>query len=409
MKRARTLLLALSPIALLVAVIGFTVGNHVVGQAALTTAAVSFAIGLGGSESFAGYQFTAWIIAAVTVAMCYPERFLHIGPMDLSIAQIPAIDLRNKWLVLIIVQLVMFGMGTKMRLDDFVGVAKMPYPVFIGTFLQFLIMPLLGYGLTKVFSFPPEIAAGLILVGACSSGLSSNVMSYLAGADLALSVTLTAVGTLMSPFITPLWIYALAGESVPSDADFVGMMLEIVRLVLLPIGAALLHDILNRSSATVCNVVYGTAVLSLAYLFFGDWTIKTEAMPLVVNLAGGVVLGVAFHLTARRLPVVEEKIHIVSMFGIIYFTAVTTAAGRDNLLNVGLGLKRKQALTVAFEVAMQNGSMASGLANWMGKLGTVGLAAAVFSPWMNVSGSVIANLIRRYAPIDPEEAKTETT
>jgi bile acid:Na+ symporter, BASS family len=428
MMHFRASLLGLAAICLFLFVIALAQSNQAIWQPALVAAAVCTAIGLGGVPVVAGYQFTAWIIAAVTAAMCYPERFLHIGPIDFGAMQVPAMELRNKWVILVIVQLVMFGMGTKMSLNDFAGVAKMPYPVFIGTFLQFLIMPLIGFALTKIFSFPPEIAAGLILIGACSSGLASNVMSYLAGADLALSVTLTAVGTIMSPFITPFWIYALAGESVPGDADFVGMMLEIVRLVLLPIGAALLHDVLNRSSAPVRNVIYALAILSVGYLVFGDWTIHSETMPLLVNLAGGVVLGVTFHLTARRFPVIEDNIHIVSMFGITYFTAVTTAAGRDNLLNVGLllfvaavihnltgwilgywlallsGLKRKQALTVAFEVAMQNGSMASGLANWMGKLGTVGLASAVFSPWMNVSGSIIANLIRRYAPVTEEDS-----
>lgn len=432
----RTLLLFVAGVALVAFFVGLNSNQPSLWQAALVTCTVCTAIGLGAVPALAGYQFTAWIIAAVSAAMCYPQFFLHIGPLNLGVAQVPEIDLRNKWIILVIVQLVMFGMGTKMSLQDFAGVAKMPYPVFIGTFLQFLIMPLTGYALTKIFTFPPEIAAGLILIGACSSGLASNVMNYLAGADLALSVTLTAVGTLLSPILTPFWIYTLAGESVPSD--FLGMMLEIIRLVLLPIGAALLHDILLRSSPSVRRIILTTAVLCLAYLIFlavGGWSkvqavVSTTAMEVSINIAGGILVGVLFHLAAARWQWVENKVHIVSMFGIIYFTAVTTAAGRDNLLNVGLtlfaaamihnlvgwilgywlsllsGLKRKQAITVAFEVAMQNGGMASGLAGMMGKLGTVGLAAAVFSPWMNVSGSVIANLIRRYAPVHDDEPES---
>jgi BASS family bile acid:Na+ symporter len=439
MKRARTLLLALSPIALLVAVIGFAAGNQIFGQAALTTAAVSFAIGLGAAESFAGYQFTAWIIAAVVSALCYPQYFLHLGPFNFGVVDVPSIDLRNKWVVLVIVQLVMFGMGTKMSLHDFVGVAKMPYPVFIGTALQFLVMPLTGWALTKIFNFPPEIAAGVILIGSCSSGLASNVMTYLAGADLALSVTLTAVGTLMSPILTPFWIYMLAGESV--TMDFLSMMTEIIRIVLLPIGAAMLHDTLRRSNLPTRRFIFSVAIGCLIYLVslaMGGWDSLAAKIPLgalqtSVMIAAGFIVGVVFHLLAVRVPWIESKVHVMSMFGIIYFTAVTTAAGRDNLLHVGMallvvsilhnligwilgywlsimaGLDRGKAITVGFEVAMQNGGMASGLAGMMEKLGTVGLASAVFSPWMNVSGSVIANLIRRYAPIEPEEAKTETT
>jgi BASS family bile acid:Na+ symporter len=423
----RSFLLAIAGVALLVFVVGFASERQTVWQISLVAASVCGAIGLGSIPTLAGYQFTAWIIAAVTTAMCYPEAFLHVGPWNLGDLQIPQIDLRNKWVVLVIVQLVMFGMGTKMTLHDFSGVTKMSYPVFIGTFLQFLIMPVTGYALTKIFSFPPDIAAGVILIGSCSSGLASNVMSYLAGADLALSVTLTAVGTILAPILTPMWIYLLAGESVPTDANFLDMMIEIVRLVLLPIGAALLHDVLLRSTVRVKTVIYLAAVPAVIYLLFGNWSVHEETMPLLVNLAGALVVAVAFHLAAVRIPWIGRNIHVLSMFGIVYFTAITTAAGRDNLLNVGVllfvvavihnlvgwilgywlalvsGLERKQALTVAFEVAMQNGSMASGLAGWMGKLGTVGLAAAVFSPWMNVSGSVIANLIRRYAPVHKDQ------
>jgi BASS family bile acid:Na+ symporter len=160
----------------------------------------------------------------------------------------------------------------------------------------------------------------------------------------------------------------------------------------------------------------------------------TEIVPLpllqtLAMVAGGLIVGVAFDWAAMRWQWIEDNVHLLSMFGIVYFTAVTTAAGRDNLLHVGLalfaaavihnlvgwvlgywlsllaGLERKQALTVGFEVAMQNGGMASGLAGMMNKLGTVGLASAVFSPWMNVSGSIIANLIRRYAPVPPDSAE----
>jgi BASS family bile acid:Na+ symporter len=439
MKRVRTLLLALTPVAFLVAVVSLSTGHQTLWQAALTASAVSLAIGLGATESFAGYQFTAWIIAAVTAAMCYPEHFLRIGPVELGGLSIPTFDLRNKWILLVIVQLVMFGMGTKMSIDDFVGVAKMPYPVFIGIALQFLVMPLTGYALTKVFSFPPEIAAGVILIGSCSSGLASNVMCYIAGADLALSVALTAVATLLAPLLTPFWMQTLAGELV--DIKFFDMMTEIFKIVLLPISAAMLHDVLNRSGATVRRVIFvlaSVAAVYLAYLLFGGFSqiqgfLRSGLVEASILLAAAIVVGVAFHWAATTFPSVERKIHLVSMAGIIYFTAVTTAAGRDNLLSVGLtlflaaaihnlvgwvlgywlsllaGLERKKALTVGFEVAMQNGGMASGLAGAMGKLGTLGLAAAVFSPWMNVSGSIIANLIRRYAPIEPEEAKTETT
>ena len=433
----RLFLLGLGGVALAACLIGLMLNMPAIWQGAAVAAAACTAIGLAGVPALAGYQFTAWIVAAVIAALCYPERFLHWGPFDIGVAQLPQMDLRNRWVVLVIVQLVMFGMGTKMRVHDFAGVAHMPYPVFIGLALQFLVMPLTGFALTKVFSFPPEVAAGVILIGSCSSGLASNVMCYLAKADIALSVTLTAVATLLSPLLTPFWMKTLAGELVA--LPFVDMMIEIFKIVLLPIGAALLHDVLKTAGPVLRNAVHTASAIAAGYIVFllaGGWVeIHSAASPLLLEgsilLAAGILVGTAFHHAASTFAWVERNVHIVSMAGIIYFTAVTTAAGRESLLNVGLvlflaavihnlvgwtlgywlsllaGLDRKKALTVGFEVAMQNGGMASGLAGAMGKLGTVGLAAAVFSPWMNVSGSIIANLIRRYAP--PRDETMTTT
>lgn len=429
----RSFLLGVAGVALVVFGVGLASDQAGLWQPALVTATACGAIGLGSMPALAGYQFTAWIVAAVVAALCYPERFLHMGPLDLGIVAIPELDFRNKWAILIVVQLVMFGMGTKMSLSDFAGVAKMPYPVFIGIALQFLVMPLTGYLLTQVFEFPPEIAAGVILIGSCSSGLASNVMCYIAGADLALSVTLTSVATLFAPLLTPFWMKVLAGELV--DIAFLDMMIEIFKIVLLPIGAALLGDVLKHAEPSARRRIFSCAAVAVAYVGFllgGGWVrMQSVVHPAVLEgsifLAAAIIAGVAFYLAASAFPWIERKIHIVSMFGIIYFTAVTTAAGRDNLLSVGLtlflaaaihnlvgwilgfwlsmlaGLDRKKAITVGFEVAMQNGGMASGLAGAMGKLGTVGLAAAVFSPWMNVSGSIIANLIRRYAPLEVDQ------
>ena len=166
--------------------------------------AVAAAIGLRFSKRYGGYQFTAWIIAVVTAAMIYPASFLHVGDFDM----------KNKWVLLIAIQMVMFGMGTQMSLRDFAGVMKSPRGVFVGILCHFTVMPLVGLALTKVFHFEPEIAAGIILVGSCSSGLASNVMAYIARSNLALSVTVTAVTTLLAPLLTPLWMKLLAGTLV---------------------------------------------------------------------------------------------------------------------------------------------------------------------------------------------------
>jgi len=125
--------------------------------------------------------------------MIYPQAFLKWGN----------IDLRNKWLILIIVQMVMFGMGIQMSIRDFSGLATTGKGVLIGLACHFSIMPLMGFLLTRIFHFEPEIAAGIILIGSCSSGLASNVMVYLARANLVLSVTVTANGYFSGSFFNP--------------------------------------------------------------------------------------------------------------------------------------------------------------------------------------------------------------
>jgi bile acid:Na+ symporter, BASS family len=384
----------------------------------LVFAAVAFAISLRFSKKFRGYQFTAWIIVAVVAAMFYPARFLHVG----------GFDLRDKWLILIIVQLVMFGMGTQMSLKDFAGVAKAPRGVLVGIVCHFSVMPLVGFALTKIFHFQPEIAAGIILIGSCSSGLASNVMAYIAKSNLALSVTVTAITTMIAPVMTPLWMKLLAGTLV--KVNFFSMMIEIVKIVLVPIGAALLHDYLKHASPRGRKIVWGIAAVGaawLAFLVFGGWIalknhLADGALDAVTTggfMLSAFVIGVVYHQFTRLFTQLDRFMPIFSMFGIVYFTTVTTAAGRDHLLKIGLllflaaaihnaagycfgywlsraaGLDKNSARSVAFEVGLQNGGMASGIAGAMGKLGTMGLASAIFSPWMNVSGSVLANYWRK--------------
>jgi BASS family bile acid:Na+ symporter len=377
-------------------------------------AAGGLALGLGSVSSLKGYQYTAWILAAVVAAMIYPSAFTHWGDLNL----------RNKWLLLAVVQLVMFGMGTQMSLHDFSGVFKTPRGVVVGIVCHFSVMPLVGFGLTQLFNFPPEIAAGVILIGSCSSGLASNVMAYIARSNLVLSVTVTAITTLVAPFMTPFLMKLLAGTLV--EVKFVSMMLEIVKIVIVPIAAALIHDGLKRAPASQRRAVFAVAAVGAAVLLmlpFGGWAWlagRCDAGTLLgVELSafaiGSVVFGAVYHVVARRFAAVDRLMPLASMAGIVYFTTVTTAAGRDNLLQVGAllflvsvihngagyffgywlsrvaGLDKSSSRSVAFEVGLQNGGMASGLAGAMGKLGTVGLAPAVFSPWMNISGSILAN------------------
>ncbi len=309
---------------------------------------VSLAVAFRGHELLKGYSYTICIFAAVSVAMYYPQYFVSIGDFKLSKLIVP------------LLQIIMFGMGTALSWKDFGGVMQMPKGVLVGLLCQFTIMPFMGFFIASTFSFPPEVAAGIILVGSSPSGLASNVMSYLAKANLALSVTITALATMMAPLVTPFYMEMLAGQFV--EVDFLAMVWDIVKIVIIPVGAGLIFN----------------------HFLHGKFKILDDIMPLL------------------------------SMGGIALIIVVITAAGRDSLLVVGpllivavlmhncsgyvLGywgarlfrMPEKDCRTVAIEVGLQNAGLASGLALSMGKLATVGLAAAVFGPVMNITGSTLA-------------------
>lgn len=365
------------------------------------------------------FQYTAIIILAVAAGMIFPELFKNWA----------GVDLRNKYLILVVIQLVMFGMGTHMRLADFKGVASTGKGVLVGLLCHFSIMPLMGVLLTKVFTFDPEIAAGIILIGSCSSGLASNVMVYLARANLVLSVIVTALATLVAPIMTPLMMKLFAHTLI--DVNFFSMMTEIIKIVIVPISAALLHDYLNNATPAGAKRIHLLAALAASWMLvvlldlipIPDMFSVSKALSL--QFAGAILVGLGYNRLQKYFPHLDAIMPKFSMAGIIYFTLVTTAAGSESLMKVGgllfiasvihnaagyffgywisrgVGMDIASSRTIAFEVGLQNGGMASGIAGSMGKLGTVGLPAAVFSPWMNISGSILANYWKHRQPKDP--------
>lgn len=324
----------------------------------LTLFFVCLAIAFRGSTLLKGLSFTVIIFAAVTLAMFHPGYFLQWGDFKLSNLIIP------------LIQLLMFGMGASMSINDFAAVVKSPKGVMIGVLSQFTIMPLLGFTLASLTNFPAEIAAGIVLIGCSPSGLASNVMSYLAKANLALSITITSITTLIAPFVTPFLMKLFAGALI--EIDVMKMMWDIFKMIIIPIGAGLIFNKLLSGKS--------------------KWL--DEAMP------------------------------YVSMFSIAFIITIITAAGRESLLKIGalligvavihnmlgylLGywsgrlfkMPEKDCRTIAIEVGMQNAGLASGIAKEMGKIATVGLAAAVFGPLMNITGSALASWWHNRLPED---------
>jgi bile acid:Na+ symporter, BASS family len=343
------------------------VGNLIQAGPFIITFFVALAIGFSGVESLKGFSYTIMIFAAVTTALYYPNAFIEWGGVKLGILITP------------LIQLIMFGMGTSMSFGDFAGVVKMPKGVFIGVFSHFLIMPLIGYALAKASGFPPEIAAGIILIGCSPNGMASNVISYLAKANLALSITITAISTMLAPVMMPLLMKWLAGAFV--EIRVLDMMFDIIKMVIIPILTGLLF---NR-------------------------------------------------FLSGKIKWLDRAMPMVSMLGIAFIIVIITAAGRNSLLTIGpllillvlihnlsgytLGywigrlfkMNERDCRTIAIEVGMQNGGLASGLARAMGKMATVGLAPAVFGPLMNITGSILASWWHRRPPEEEEPVQTGHT
>ncbi|MBC6366569.1 bile acid:sodium symporter family protein [Algoriphagus sp. AK58] len=310
-------------------------------------------IGLRYKSEFKAFSFPVSILGVVALAMFFPTYFQEIKGFKLT-------QLINP-----LIQVIMFGMGATLSWKDFAAVAQNPKSVGIGIFAQFMIMPLVGFGLANVSGLDPEVAAGIILVGCAPGGTASNVMAFLAKANVALSVTLTSISTLLAPLTMPILMKLLAGQFI--EIDLLKMMWDIFKIILLPVGAGL-----------------------------------------VVN-----------HLLRGKSSFIEKSLPVVSMLGIALIILVITAAGRDSLLAIGpilivlvllhnllgygvgygfsrlIGMKEQDARTIAIEVGMQNAGLASGLSNILGKIATVGLAPAVFGPMQNVTGSVLATFWSR--------------
>ena len=296
-------------------------------------------------------KYMAWIVLVIAaLALFLPGTCLWI---------------QTKWINYLLM-IVMFGMGLTMKLSDFAVVFKRPREVIIGCLAQFIIMPLLAFGLGKVFGLHQELLVGVVLVGTCPGGTSSNVITYLSKGDTALSVGMTSINTLLAPFLTPLLTYLYLRTSV--NVDVRSMFVSIIQVVIVPIGLGLL---INK--------------------LFGNYTRRiSDALPLVsVTAICLIVAAVVSHNSEKILST-----------GLVIFAVVIL----HNLLGYLCGyligilfkmdLPRKKA--VAIEIGMQNSGLATSLAGTaFPDLAMATVPGAIFSVWHNISGAVLAALFLR--------------
>lgn len=293
-------------------------------------------------SSFAGNTFAIWVILFAILAYFMPQNFTWIAPH-----------------ISLLLGIIMFGMGLTLSLDDFSEIAKAPKSVIIGVIAQYTIMPLLAFGLATVFRLPPEVAVGVILVGCCPGGTASNVMTFLARGNTALSVTVTAVSTLLAPILTPTLTLVFASRWLPVSAG--DMFMSIVQIVLIPI------------------------VLGIVIRFFFHKQVEKSVKVLPLVSVVGIV--------AVASAVVAVNTEEIATTGLLIFTVVIL----HNLLGLLIGFLLAKVVkldyadqkAISIEVGMQNSGLGSTLA-LMHFAPVAAVPSALFSVWHNISGPLIA-------------------
>ena len=301
-------------------------------------------------EQIVGKYMAIIVLVVAALALFVPKTCLWI---------------QTSWINYLLM-IVMFGMGLTLKLDDFAIVFKRPKDIIIGCVAQFTIMPLLAFIIGRAFGLEEGLLAGVILVGTCPGGTASNVMTYLSHGDVALSIGMTSVNTLLAPFLTPAITYLLLKTTV--SVDVLSMFLSIIEVVIVPIA---LGFIINK--------------------FWGKYTQKVaDVLPLIsVTAITLIVAAVVSHNSERILAT-----------GAIVFVVVILHNLLGYLAGFGLGLALKMPLTrkkaLAIEIGMQNSGLATSLAgSAFPGLAMATVPGAIFSVWHNISGALLANFFRR--------------
>ena len=296
-------------------------------------------------------KYMAWIVLAIAaLALFVPGTCLWI---------------QTKWINYLLM-IVMFGMGLTMKLSDFAVVFSRPRDVIIGCLAQFTVMPLLAFMLGKIFGLNSELLVGVLLVGTCPGGTSSNVITYLSKGDTALSVGMTSVSTLLAPFLTPALTYLYLRTTVSVDVK--SMFISILQVVILPIGLGL-----------VINKLFGKYTSKIIYALP---TVSVTAICLIVA-------AVVSHNSAKILSTGAVIFVIVILHNLLGYLC-------GYLIGIlfKMDLPRKKA--VAIEIGMQNSGLATTLAtSSFPDLTMATVPGAIFSVWHNISGAVLAGIFRR--------------
>ncbi len=303
-------------------------------------------------SDFFGTYMAVIVLAVAALALFAPNTCLWV---------------ETSW-VNYLLMIVMFGMGLTLKLEDFRLLFTRPKDIIIGCISQFSIMPLLAWLLGKLFQLDPALLAGVVLVGTCPGGTSSNVITYLSNGDVALSVGMTSVNTLLAPFLTPAITYLLLRTTV--TVDMVSMFVSIVQVVIVPIGLGFL---INK--------------------LFGGFTQKlVKILPCISVIAICLIVASVVSHNADKIMSTGFVVFAVVILHNLLGYAGGFAVGKLLHLNVA----KTKALSI--EVGMQNSGLATSLAGTaFPDLAMATVPGAVFSVWHNISGAILANIYRRWS------------
>jgi bile acid:Na+ symporter, BASS family len=303
--------------------------------------------------------FPLWAILLSAVAYLYPEYFAP-----------------HQDLIVPFLSLIMLGMGVTLSVDSFLSVFKRPKVIFLGTLLQYTIMPLAAWIVCMVLSLPQDLAAGVILLGCCPGGTASNVISYLAKADVALSIVLTSVSTMLAFLATPFLTWLFIGRAV--NVDVMGMLTSVVNIVVFPVVLGLL----------------------VSHFFGKQIAPVKEIFPAISAAAIVIIIAVIIGTNSKNLAISGPLV----LLAVILHNGFGLAGGY--FVSKALKLSETEARTISIEVGMQNSGLSVALA--IKHFTAVGaLPGAIFSIWHNLSGALLAGYWAKKNPQDSDKRKTK--
>jgi BASS family bile acid:Na+ symporter len=288
--------------------------------------------------------FPLWAIMISFIAYYFPSVFISLKPY-----------------IVILLAIIMFGMGVTLRIDDFKNVLKKPASIFLGTFLQFILMPLIAFLLCVLFQLPKELMIGLILVGCCPGGTASNLICYLARGNVALSISLTTVSTFLSFLLTPLLTLIYIGEIVSVPVH--NMILTILQIIIIP-------------------VILGLLINTYLYKKINNFI---AVFPMLSVLSIIIVIGIVIALNHNNI----HKVTYLLVITVILHN--TTGFLLGYYISKLFKIDESQARTISIEVGMQNSGLSVVLAlKYFGAVAS--LPGTIFSIWHNIGGSILANI-----------------